>query len=251
MIVNNLLVSIITPAYNCEDYIVDTIKSAQAQTYAQWEMIIVDDLSTDNTTAVVKEIMKTDDRVSLICLEKNQGAAVARNTAIEAAQGEYIAFLDSDDKWLPEKLEKQVHFMKHNNVMLSYSDYNVIDENDELLSTFKSPAQLTYHDLLKSCSIGCLTAMYDAKALGKVYMPIVRKRQDFALWLKILKKIDHAQGFNEVLAEYRVRNNSISANKFDAAKYQWRIYREVEGLNIFQSVYYFINYAYYGVKKYK
>jgi len=249
---HNNLVSIITPSYNSSKFIEETINSVLAQSYKNWEMIIVDDLSTDNSISVIKNYIKQDNRIKLIQLEKNSGAAVARNKAIEEANGRYIAFLDSDDLWEVTKLDKQIAFMQENSYDFTYTNYNLIDENNTKYgNTFKSKKESSYFDLLKTCSIGCLTVIYDRKNLGKVYMPLILRRQDYGLWLKILKKIDKAYCLDESLAVYRTRKNSISSNKFKASQYQWKIYREVEKLNIFTSIYYFISYAYNGFKKYK
>jgi len=248
--VNNL-VSIITPSYKSEKFISETIESVLSQTYQNWEMIIVDDCSPDNSNKIIEEYCEKDDRIKLIKLEKNSGPAVARNRAIEEAKGRYIAFLDADDLWKPEKLEKQLLYMNENNLAFAYSSYDLIDENNNNIGTFITKEIITYEDMLKTCSVGCLTAIYDTKKLGKVYMPNILKRQDYGLWLKILKKIDSTKGILEPLAIYRIRKDSVSSNKIKAAQYQWKIYREVEKLNFFQSIYYFIHYAYNGVIKYK
>jgi glycosyltransferase involved in cell wall biosynthesis len=247
----NSLVSIITPSYKSEKFISQTIESVLAQTYQNWEMVIVDDVSPDNSNEVIKQYVKNDNRIKLIKLEKNSGPAVARNRAIEEAQGRYIAFLDADDLWKPNKLEKQLAFMDANELALSYSSYELIDEEGGSLGLFTTKEKVTYEDLLKTCSIGCLTAIYDTKPIGKVYMPNIIKRQDYGLWLKILKKTNHAKGILEPLATYRILKNSVSSNKFKAAYYVWRLYRDVEKLNVYQSCYYFMHYAYNGLRKYR
>lgn len=246
------LVSIITANYNCEKFIEDTIQSVLSQTYKNWEMIIVDDVSTDNSINVIGKYIEKDSRIRLIKLEKNTGAAVARNTAIKDAKGRFIAFLDSDDLWIPEKLEKQIYFMITNNYDFTYTNYNLIDEdNIKYGKTFEAEKEVSYKDLLKTCSIGCLTAIYDTKKIGKVYMPLIRRRQDYGLWLRILKIISKGYCLEESLAIYRRRENSISSNKKNAAIYQWKIYRTVEKLNILSSIYYFLNYTINGFMKYK
>jgi len=245
------MVSIITPSYKSEKFISETIKSVLFQTYKNWEMIIVDDCSPDNSNEIIEEYCKKDSRIKLIKLEKNSGPAVARNRAIKEAKGRYIAFLDADDLWKPEKLEKQLLFMNENNLAFTYSSYDLIDEDNSDIGTFITKETITYEDMLKTCSVGCLTAIYDTEKLGKVYMPLIRKRQDYGLWLKILKKIGRTKGIVEPLAIYRIRKDSVSSNKIKAAQYQWKIYREVEKLNFFQSIYYFIHYAFNGVIKYK
>ena len=246
------LVSIITPCHNSEKFIKKTIESVLSQTYENWEMIIVDDVSSDKSYEIAKEYANKDKRINAIRLKQNSGPAVARNKAIEMAKGRYIAFLDSDDLWKREKLQKQINFMKENDYAFTYSAYELIDENDNLLDKiFIPPKKISYKDMLKTCSIGCLTAMYDTKQLGKVYMPLIKKGQDYATWLKILKMTDYAYGLQESLAIYRIRAGSVSRNKFRAINFQWKIYREVEKLGIVESLYYLMNYIYYGLKKYK
>jgi teichuronic acid biosynthesis glycosyltransferase TuaG len=249
--IKNDLISIITPSYNSEKFISKTIESVINQTYQNWEMIIVDDCSPDNSNKIVEEYCKKDSRIKLIKLEKNSGPAVARNRAIEEAKGRYIAFLDADDLWKPEKLEKQINFMKENNLVFTYSSYDLIDEEGNFMGTFKTKEIISYESMLKTNSVGCLTVIYDADMLGKMFMPNILKHQDYGLWLKILKKINSTKGIIEPLAVYRIRKNSVSSNKLKAAYYQWKIYREVEKLNFFKSLYYFSCYIYYGLRKYK
>lgn len=246
-------VSIITPSYNSAQYIGRTIDSILKQTYENWELLIIDDCSTDQSRAVIQQYVKQDSRIKLLCLEQNSGAAVARNTGIEQATGRFIAFLDSDDTWHPEKLEKQLNFMLKNDYAFTYTQYHQVNENGELVGKLYFPMQTNYHNLLKTCVIGCLTAMYDTHKLGKIFFPLIRKRQDFALWLKILKKVEFAYCVPEDLASYTVRSDSISANKFKAAQYNWKLYRDIEKLNIYYSTYYFLNYVIRGVmrKKFK
>jgi len=235
----NDLVSIITPSYNSKKYIKETIDSVKQQIYKNWEMIIVDDCSPDNSNFIIEKYSKKDSRIKLIKLEKNSGPAIARNRAIEAAKGRFIAFLDADDLWAPEKLEKHIAFMCKNNCALTYSYYDIIDENNNPLDhVIKPPLQLTYKDLLKTNYIGCLTAVYDTKIVGKVYMPLIRKRQDYGLWLKILKQIPYAYGIPEVLASYRLRKNSISSNKMNLLKYNYNLFREHEGFSPIKACYY-------------
>lgn len=244
------LVSIITPSYNCIATIEKTINSVISQTMTDWEMLIVDDCSTDHSRELIKNIVAVDSRVKLIERTWNAGPAIARNIAIEYAQGRYIAFLDADDQWHPTKLEKQLNFMSEKDIALSYTAYNCFDSDGNHLRVYKPILKVTYTDMLKSNRIGCLTAIYDTDKIGKVYMPNISKRQDLGLWLRILKQVDYALGMDEVLADYlAVQTNSVSSNKTDAAKYQWRLYREIEKLNLKQSTFYFLNYAYLGLKK--
>jgi glycosyltransferase involved in cell wall biosynthesis len=247
----NNLVSIITPSYSSKRFIKETIGSVLSQTYKNWEMIIVDDLSPDNSNEIIEEFIKKDSRIKLIKLEKNSGPAVARNRAIKEAKGRYIAFLDADDLWIPEKLEKQISFMSEYDLAFTYSSYNLTDEHNNDLGSFATKEVITYNSMLKTCSVGCLTAIYDTEKLGKVFMPYILKRQDYGTWLKILRDIKSTKGMLEPLATYRILKNSVSSNKFEAAKYVWKVFREIENLNIFLSCYYFCFYAYNGIKKYK
>ena len=245
------LVTIITPSYNSSIFILKTLKSVTSQSFDNWEMIIVDDCSSDNSVEVIQSFADQDPRIKLIQLAENSGAAVARNTAIEAAKGRYIAFLDSDDAWLPNKLEKQVAFMQENNYPFTFAAYDKVNESDEIFGHVGVPDKVTYSDLLKSCSIGCLTAMYDTEFFGKVYMPLIRKRQDLGLWLKLLKKTKYAYGLNETLGFYKVRKDSISANKKSAALFTWRLYRDIEKLSLPKASYYFSHYAVRGLLRTK
>lgn len=235
-------VSIITPLFNSSRFLRETIESVKAQTRDDWELICVDDGSIDDSVEIVQSYAATDFRIRLVRLEQNAGSAVARNAGIDAARGRYIAFLDSDDLWLPHKLETQLEFMRLNRVTFSFTAYDRVDEHNNPLRRVDVPRRVTYEQLLKTCYIGCLTAIYDTAHFGKVHMPLMRKRQDYGLWLQLLKKTDHAHGLQQVLARYRVRPNSISSNKFDTAKYTMRVYREVEGFGLWKSRYYFMRY---------
>ena len=200
---------------------------------------------------VVSDFARDDDRIKLIALKNNSGAAVARNAAIEAASGRYIAFLDSDDIWLPVKLKSQLEFMVAKDAAFVFSSYRKIGSKGETLGVMGVPDVVTYHDILKCCVIGCLTAMYDTHKLGKIYMPMIRERQDFGLWLRILRSCQYGYGQREVLAEYTVRGDSISSNKLNAAISQWRVYREFEELSLLKSFFFFINYFFRGVLRSK
>ncbi len=245
------LISIITPAHNCSQFISETIYSVMSQSFSDWELIVVDDCSSDDSVEIIQSFVDRDSRIKLIELNENSGAAVARNIAIEAAKGRYIAFLDSDDLWFPDKLEKQLAFMNKHNYPFTYTAYEKVDEKGRLFGKVGVPGKVSYPDLLKMCSVGCLTAMYDMEYFGKVYMPLIRKRQDLGLWLKLLKMTSCAYGLEEPLAQYRVRTDSISSNKASAARYTWRLYRDVEALNIFEASYYFSHYAINGLLRTK
>lgn len=245
-------VSIITPLYNAARTIEETIKSVQAQTFNDWELLLVDDCSSDETVEIVKKIIGSDNRIKLICRKWNAGPAVTRNRGIQEAQGRFIAFLDADDLWHHDKLRIQIDFMKKKNCALSYTSYQKINQNGQKLGVIQVPSKASYAKLLKTNSIGCLTAIYDTANLGKVYMPNISKRQDLGLWLNILKEVDYAYGIEDILAYYRFGSgNTVSSNKLNAAKYQWRLYREIEELSFFQSIYFFLQYSLYGYVKLK
>lgn len=218
------LVSIITPSYNCSSFIGETIKSIQAQTYTNWELLITDDCSSDNSREVIKAFTEKDSKIKLLILDKNSGAGVARNNSIKAAKGRYIAFCDSDDRWYPEKLEKQLQFMQDNNCTLSYSSYDICDEDDKMIGYVECLKELTKSKILRDNGIGCLTAIYDSKKIGKYYMPSMRKRQDWCLWIDIIQNGGIAKGFQQPMALYRDRANSISSNKTEMLKFNYEVY---------------------------
>lgn len=241
------LVSIITPSYNSLDTIERTIESVIAQTYTNWEMIIVDDCSIDDSRELIQSWCERDRRIQLVARGWNAGPAVTRNRGISVAKGRYIAFLDADDTWFPHKLETQIAFMQQNGVAFSFSSYQRTNEAGDKLGVIAAPESITYDQLLDCCKIGCLTACYDREQLGTVYMPNIAKRQDFGLWLRLLSLTPKAYGIQETLADYRVARNSVSSNKLVAAKYQWRVYREVEKLSLMKSLKHFTCYAVAGV----
>jgi len=231
-------VSIITPIYNCENFIKKTIDSIIAQTYKNWELIIVDDCSKDNTEEIIKKYMLKDNRIKYLKFDINQGAAMARTKAMELANGNYMAFLDSDDLWEDNKLEKQLKFMKENNYNFTCTAYEQIDENGEALNKIVKPKKkANYNRILLDCPVGNSTVMYNVENLGKFKVPNIRKRNDDALWLQILKKEKNIYGMNDVLMKYRIRSNSISSNKLDLIKYHWQLYREIEHLSIIRSIF--------------
>lgn len=223
------LVSIITPSYNSAKFIGATIESIQAQTYQNWELIITDDCSTDNSCDVIQHYAQKDPRIKLLRLPKNSGSGIARNTSIEKANGRFIAFCDSDDRWYPNKLEKQLDFLIRNNYELTYSSYDVCDETNNLISYVICPKKVSHTSMLRDCGIGCLTGIYDTTNIGKVYFPNLRKRQDWGMWLQLMRKVKYGYGINERLALYRLRNNSLSSNKFKLLKYNHLVYKEIEG----------------------
>lgn len=233
---NKELISIIMPTYNCGKFIKETIQTVIKQTYKNWELIIVDDYSKDNTEEIVAEFK--DDRIKYNKLKENSGAAVARTTAMKIASGNYMAFLDSDDLWKKDKLEKQLKFMKDNNYNFTCTAYEQIDEqSNKLNKIIQVKEKADYNRILLDCPVGNSTVMYNVDALGKFEVPNIRKRNDDALWLQILKKEKYIYGMQDVLMEYRIRNNSISSNKWSLIKYHWKLYREIEHLSIFRSVF--------------
>ena len=244
------LVSIITPMYNSEKYIRMTIESAINQTYNDWEMIIVDDCSSDNSPEIVSEYIKYDSRIKYIRTDSNKGVSNARNIALKIAKGQFISFLDSDDIWNKDKLKKQVEFMKKNNSVISFTSYELINENNEKINKIiNAPKSVDYNTLLKGNVLGCLTVMIDKSKLDfEIKMSGVR-HEDYVLWLSILKKGYIAHGINEVLAEYRKSMTSLSGNKIRSAIWTWNIYRNIEQIPFYKCIYYFINYGINGIKK--
>ncbi len=232
------LISVITPTYNCAKFIEYTIESVRAQSYKQWEMIIVDDCSTDNTKKIVDKFIKEDNRIKYFCLENNSGAAIARTKAMELAKGEYMAFLDSDDIWPEDKLKKQLIFMKQNGFSFTCTAYEQIDEDGNSLNRIiQTVSKADYNRVLLDCPVGNSTVMYNVEKMGKFEVPNIRKRNDDALWLQMLKKEKYIYGMNSVLMKYRIRQNSISSNKFKVIKYHWILYRDIEHLSIGRSIF--------------
>lgn len=232
------LVSIIMPSYNAARFIGESINSVLLQTYSNWELLIVDDCSKDNSVEVVRKFANIDKRVVLFSLEKNVGAAAARNVAIEHAQGQYIAFLDSDDVWDEYKLEKQLAFMKQYSYAFTFSNYYVMEENGKKTENIvKVPSSLSYHQYLRNTIIGCLTVIIDRQQTGDFKMPLIKSSHDMALWLLIMKRGFKAYGLKDVLAGYRLVSTSNTAKKWKAAKDVWKVYREIEGLSVLYAAY--------------
>ncbi|WP_128926870.1 glycosyltransferase family 2 protein [Bradyrhizobium guangxiense] len=233
------LVSIITPSWNVERFIEETVASVQAQTFGDWELLIADDCSTDRTPAIVAEIGARDPRVKLIRMPKNGGPALARQAAIDKAEGRYLAFLDSDDLWLPTKLEHQLAFARDKRAALSYTAFRRIDEANTMAGRLiEVPAELSYDQLLKNTSIATLTALVDREISGPVAMTN-EGYDDFCLWLSILRRGHIAHGLNEDLARYRVRGSSVSSRPVRSAKWVWNIYRNIEQLPLLKSAWCF------------
>lgn len=233
------LVSIITPSYNSSSFIAETIESILSQTYLNWELLITDDCSTDRSVEIIERYIQRDSRIKLFRLEKNCGAGVCRNRSISEAKGRFIAFCDSDDRWCPEKLEKQLAFMREKDCALSYTSYMTCDESGKISSIVIGKSRETYFSMRCDDGIGCLTAVYDTEKVGKVFMPELRKRQDWGLWLTILRRCEVAYGLKEPLAIYRIHSSSISRNKWSLIKYNLRVYRTVLGYSPMASYLYF------------
>lgn len=245
----NFKISIITPVYNGEKYIEETIISVINQTYKNWELIIIDDCSVDKTKDIVSDFAEKDSRIIYKCLDKNSGASEARNEGIKLAKGRYISFLDSDDLWKETKLEKQIKYMEENDIAISFTAYDFINENsEEIGKVVKVPNIVGYKDLLKYNCIGCLTVMINIDKVGKFKFPNI-KHEDYITWLGILKRGIFAYGINENLASYRKRKGSLSENKIQTAKWHWNILRKEEKIHLFKAFFYFINYAMINIRK--
>lgn len=238
------LVSIIMPSYNSGEFIEDSIKSVLDQTYHNWELIIIDDCSTDNTISIVESL--NNNKIKIIKNKNNLGAAKSRNKGIEIAQGQFIAFLDSDDLWHKEKLRIQTSYMKENNISFTYCAYEKINEHNKVIGNVSVPEKIDRNTLLKTCYIGCLTAIYDTQKLNKVYMPEDTRREDYATWLNIIREVKFIYGINKTLASYRVHSKQSSNKKIKMATENWKIYKEIENLGFSRSIYYFSHYAIRG-----
>lgn len=237
-------VSIIMPSYNCGKYVEETIRSVQAQTYQNWEIIFVDDCSTDDTIKRVLELQKLDSRIKLFKNPANSGAAISRNNALKEATGRWIAFLDSDDLWEPKKLEKQIRFMEKNEYKFTYTCYKEIDtESNETGICISGPKHITKTGMFAFCWPGCLTVMYDASAIGLIQIEDIKKNNDYAMWLKVCKKAD-CYLMPEVLAKYRRgRSGSISTHGYSTLiKWHYKLWREAEKRGMFVSAFWtFVN----------
>lgn len=246
-------VSVIVPNYNCEKFLEETINSVIYQTYKNWELLIVDDCSTDGSVEVIKKLQATDDRIKLYINEKNSGAAASRNKALREATGKWIAFLDSDDLWLPDKLEKQIAFMEENGYKFSYTAYEHVDENSSPLNVrVTGPKVLSKRKMFRYCYPGCLTVMYDSSDTGIVQIPdeIANGENDYAIWLKVCK-FYKCYYLNEVLSLYRVRNSSLShkSSKLRLIKNHYRLFKISENKCSFVAFFCTLRNLFYGVLK--
>ncbi len=241
------LISIITPVYNSEKYLNEMIKSVISQTYKNWELIIVNDNSNDDSQKIITKFKSK--KIKYFVNSKTFGAGHSRNIGTKIAKGRYITFIDSDDIWHKDYLSKTFNFLKENNYDFVFTSYFWMTEEGSKKGIFKVPKKINYEKILKSNPISCLTRMYDTKSIGKVYSPKLKIRQDYVFCLKILKRIKFAYGLNKPLAYRRLRSNSLSNNKIRSAIYQFYVYYNIEGFNLFKSFYYLFYWFILGVIK--
>ena len=247
---NSPLVSVITPAYGAARFIEATIASARAQTFQDWEMLVVDDASTDATPELVAEQARQDPRIRLYHNPRQAGASASRNLAIEAAAGRWLAFLDSDDLWLPDKLERQLAFAERSGGAFLYGGFRRISEDGTRIGRFVSvPPRIDYDGLLKNTCIATLTVMLDRERMPDVVFPDLRRCNDFALWLNLLRTCQWAHGLSEDLGRYRTVSNSLSSRRVRTSSWVWRVYRETAGLDVVRSAWCFSHYAARGALK--
>lgn len=245
------LVSVIMPVHNAETFLNQSIQSVISQSYNDWELLVVNDCSNDNSAIVIQKFVQQDNRIKYLKTDRPSGSPILpRNIGIENAKGRYIAFLDSDDAWLPNKLETQLKmFEQYEDMAICFSNYEKMTEEGERNNRIvQAPAITNYKQLLLGNVIGCLTAVYDTQKTGKVFFKN-HSHEDYILWLEILKKGYIARNTNTTEALYRVRENSVSSNKLKTLSWQWDIYRNVEKIGLLHSCYYFMNYAYRAYKK--
>lgn len=250
---NDKLVSIITPLYNSERFIGQTIESVMAQTYPYWEMLIVNDGSRDESAAIVRRYAKQDTRIRLF-EQPNSGCAAARNHGLREAQGRYYVFLDSDDYWDPAFLESQLAFMQAKNaVIVTCSIRRVNEEGQEILRPQIVPERMDYYDILKSCNLPCLATVIDAERLQDIRFreELHNLRDDYALWLSLMKQTDYAYGNPQILANYRLSDQQVTRNKWKMIIPQFRVYYTIEKLGLCRSLYYLVHWAWNGYRKYK
>lgn len=240
-------VTIIMPTYNCAPFVREAIGSVLAQTFGDWELIVVDDCSTDGTAEIAETLASTDARIQVVRLTHNSGAAVARNRALEIARGDFVAFLDGDDVWLPAKLSVQVAFMVEGGHPLSCTGYLRMSEEGRFLSIVRVPASVTRQQLITRNSMACLTVMYDRTRFASRRMPLIRKGQDFGFWLGLLAECGVAAGLDQPLARYRIRRRSVSSNKVRALLWTWELYRNHLNMSVPSSLFYLNCFALNGV----
>ena len=246
------LISIVMPSYNCSSFIKETVDTVISQTYKNWELIIVDDCSTDDTLMVLKQLTKQDSRIQYIKLEKNSGAAVARNMGIAVSKGEYIAFLDSDDLWREDKLEKQVAFMTDNKCKFSFTGYDLVDKNGNSLNKIVyAPNKISYDRLLYDTPVFTSTVMYNRSFFKDERMPVMKNGEDVAMWLQMVKKVPYACGLQECLVSYKKRDASLSSGVITKLKRRWAIYRVAEKIPLYKACILYIQYLFCVIRKRK
>lgn len=239
------------PAYNSERYISDAIQSVIAQTYDNWELLVIDDGSTDRTCEIVRSFADTDSRITLVCNGKNLGVALTRNRGFDMAKGDFVTLLDSDDVWHADKLEKQLDVAVRTDCDIVYCSYTIMDKDGKRLSEYLVPATTSYEKMLRESVISCSTAMLSRKIIDTERFSSGYYHEDYAYWLHLLKSGYTAAASTEILSDYRVANGSRSYNKLNAARYRWQIYRKVEHLSLFKTVSVFCSYALHGFAKYR
>lgn len=247
------LVSIITPMYNGRRYIAETLDSVLAQSYANWEQIVVDDGSKDDSAAIVESYASRDSRIRLI-RKPNGGSASARNKALELSKGRYVVFLDSDDLWDPDFLERQLAFIRTHDAPIVFASYRMIDsDGNGILEDFIVPPRVSYRDVLISCPLSCLTSMIDVEKTGSFSFDVRlgSVRDDLVMWLSLLKRVGVALGNPDVLASYRIHSASVTGSKWKMIKPQFRVYYRFEGLGVIRSLYYTFRWGLRGLLKYR
>lgn len=239
-----------TPVYKAARYIEETIRSVQAQTYKDWELLLIDDCSPDNSGEIIERLAQADARIRYHRLEQNSGAAVARNTAIGMARGEYLAFLDSDDLWEPEKLSRQTRFMQEKGCAFSYTRIRMTDaEGNTLKDDIHVPEKISYQGLLRQTVIATSTVMLNRTKLPDFRMPLRRGGQDYATWLQILRETGYAYGLNETLTVYRTSSDSLSSNKLDSVRQVFEIQTQDEHINPLAAALNTLCFCWYAFKK--
>lgn len=248
---NNPLVSVVMPAYNVEKYIGEAIQSVISQSYTNWQLLVIDDCSTDRTAEIAEKFEKLDKRIRVLRNSQNMGVAKTRNRGFDLVQGEWVALLDSDDRWHKEKLEKQLTMADNSYADIIYCSYALTDENGKHLSDYKIPRTTTYNEMLKECVLSCSTVLLHRGILASHHFLYDCYHEDYAFWLELLRAGYRAEACCDVLADYRIVNGSRSRNKLKSAKNRWIVYRRVEKLSLVRSIRAFMTYAFRGVMKYR
>lgn len=246
----NNTVSIIMAAYNAEKYITSSIECVLAQTWSNWELLIINDCSSDNTLSIITDYSSKDERIKFFNMENNSGPAACRNLGFREAAGKYITILDSDDIWFTEFIAEMILYMDNSKKPFVFSSYLRVSEDlSKSYGDFIVPEKVNLHRLLKSCPISALTMIYDSSILGKHYMDDF-EREDVTLWIKLLQKTPYAYGNKKILAKYRICKNSRSRNKLKISKQQWRLYHEYLEYNLLKSFYYIVCWSFKSFIKY-